>query len=389
MEERQRRAWAEVSLDNLESNYRAIRELLPSGCRFMGMVKSDAYGHGALPVARALSRLGADYLGVACLDEALELRRGEITLPILILGGTDPRYVPELLEHGLTQAVYDLEMARILSEEARKAGGELVVHLKADTGMSRLGFLCDEEHLAVSAEAMAEAYRLPGLRAEGIFTHFADSDEDEDYTALQFTRFLDLLDKLEKDGCTFAIRHCANSGATLRFPFAHLDMVRPGIALYGYYPGPDMEELCPLRPVMSLFTKVASVKTLPAGTSVSYGRTHTLTEVRRLAVVSIGYGDGFFRGYSNRFSVELRGKTAPILGRVCMDLCMVDVTDIPDVQVGDAALVYGGGKESAQSVERGAALMNTVSYELLCALSKRIPRMYLEGKHHGTDSDID
>ena len=389
MEERQRRAWAEVSLDNLAHNYRAIRELLPPGCLFMGMVKSDAYGHGAVAVSRALSRLGAEYLGVACLDEALELRRGGISLPILILGSTEPRYVPELLEHGLTQTVYDLETARMLGEQAQRAGGTLVIHLKADTGMSRLGFLCDEEHLAQSAREMGEAYRLPGLRPEGIFTHFADSDEDEDYTLLQFTRFLDLLDRLEKDGCTFALRHCANSGATLRFPFAHLDMVRPGLALYGHYPTPEMESLCPLLPVMELYSQVASVKELPPGTSISYGRTHRLESPRRLAVVSIGYGDGFFRGYSNRFSVELNGKVAPILGRVCMDMCMVDVTEAPEVQVGDAALIYGGGLGSAQSVERGAALMNTVSYELLCALSKRIPRVYLEGAHREAVPDID
>ena len=389
MEERERRAWAEVSLDNLARNYRAIRELLPPGCLFMGMVKSDAYGHGALAVSHALSRLGAEYLGVACLDEALELRRGGISLPILILGGTDPRYVPELLEHRLAQTISDLETARAFSQEAQRAGGEMVIHLKADTGMSRLGFLCDEEHLAQSAREMAEAYRLPGLRPEGIFTHFADSDEDEAYTVLQFGRFLELLDRLEKAGCTFALRHCANSGATLRFPFAHLDMVRPGIALYGHYPSPDMELLCPLRPVMELYSKVISVKDLPPGTSVSYGRTHCLAESRRLAVVSIGYGDGFFRGYSNRFSVELRGVTVPIVGRVCMDMCMVDVTEAPEVQIGDAALLYGGEPESAQSVEQGAALMNTVSYELLCALSKRIPRVYLEGRHQGPGSNID
>ena len=388
MEERERRAWAEVSLDNLAYNYRAIRELLPPGCLFMGMVKSDAYGHGALAVAHALSQLGAEYLGVACLDEALELRRGGISIPILILGRTEPRYVPELLEYGLAQTVPDLETARAFSREAQRIGGEMVIHLKADTGMSRLGFLCDEEHLAKTTLEMAEVYRLPGLRPEGVFTHFADSDEDEVYTVLQFGRFLELLDRLQKEGCTFALRHCANSGATLRFPFAHLDMVRPGIALYGHYPSSDMEVLCPLRPVMELYARVTSVKELPPGTSVSYGRTHCLTEPRRLAVVAIGYGDGFFRGYSNRFSVELRGVTVPIVGRVCMDMCMVDVTQAPEVQVGDVALLYGGRAESPQSVERGAVLMDTISYELLCALSKRIPRVYLAGRHQGPGSDI-
>lgn len=376
MDEQKRRTWAEVSLENLSHNYRALRDTLPSTCKFMGMVKSDAYGHGALPVARKLEELGAEYLGVACLDEALELRCGGVTTPILILGGTAPEDASALLEYQLAQTVFDFETAKAFSQKAKLAGKEITIHLKVDTGMSRLGFFCDESSMDVAAGWIAETCSLPSLRAEGIFTHFADSDGDEEYTMRQMVLFLSLLDKLEKKGHRFDVRHIANSAATILYPCTHLDMVRPGLALYGHYPAPDMETLCSLLPVMEVKSRITSVKVVPAGTSVSYGRTRTMKEERSLAVVPIGYGDGFFRGFSNTFTVTIHGKKAPIVGRVCMDMCMVDVTEIPKVSAGDEVIVYGRNIETGQTVEDGAERMNTISYELLCALSKRIPRIY-------------
>ena len=370
------RTWAEINLGNLEHNYRALRALLPPGCRFLGVIKADAYGHGAIQVARRLESLGAEYLATACLREAMELRdAGGIHAPILILGHTPPEFAPRLMEYHLTQTVFDLDTARALSQAAVQAGQTLKIHIKADTGMSRLGFLCGEGHLDRAVEEICAVCALPGLEAEGIFTHFADSDGDEDYTMVQFTRFLDLLEALKARGLTFPIRHCANSGAVLNFPCTHLDMVRPGIALYGHYPAPSCEGLDGpgLRPVMSVKSRIASVKWVPAGTTVSYGRIHTLTRDTRLAVLPVGYADGLFRLCSDKLSMRLGEDWAPIVGRVCMDMCMLDVTDLPQVGQGDVVTVFG---EDAP-IETAAGLAGTVQYELLCAVSPRVPREYL------------
>ena len=374
MSDAQMRTWAELDLGRLKHNYTALREQLAPGCRFVGVVKANAYGHGAGPVAPTLEEWGADYLAVACLEEAAELRQAGVRAPILILGVTLPRYAGELLAWDAAQAVGDLETGRALSAAAVAAGRTLTIHVKADTGMSRLGFLCDEAHLDHAAGEIAALCALPGLRAEGIFTHFSDADGCEAYTMRQFTRFLDLLDKLSARGVTFEIRHCAASAAMLNYPCTHLDMVRPGIALYGHYPAPGMEYTCPLLPVMTLKTRVAAVRDLPAGTCVSYGRTATLARDSRLAVLPVGYGDGYFRLFSNGQPVAIRGKKAPVVGRVCMDLTMVDVTDIPGVIPGDEAVLYG----DAAPVEDGADRAGTIQYELLCDVSPRVPRVYLD-----------
>ena len=374
MSDAQMRTWAEIDLGRLKHNYTALREQLAPGCRFVGVVKANAYGHGAVPVAQKLEEWGADYLAVACLEEAAELRQAGVHAPILILGVTLPRYAGELLAWDAAQAVGDLETGRALSAAAVAAGRTLTIHGKADTGMSRLGFLCDEAHLDHAAGEIAALCALPGLRVEGIFTHFSDADGCEAYTMRQFTRFLDLLDKLSARGVTFEIRHCAASAAMLNYPCTHLDMVRPGIALYGHYPAPGMEYTCPLLPVMTLKTRVAAVRDLPAGTCVSYGRTATLARDSRLAVLPVGYGDGYFRLFSNGQPVAIRGKKAPVVGRVCMDLTMVDVTDIPGVIPGDEAVLYG----DAAPVEDGADRAGTIQYELLCDVSPRVPRVYLD-----------
>ena len=375
MKQTQTRTWTEIDLSNLEHNYRALRAMLPQGCRFLGVVKADAYGHGAVQVARRLETLGAEYLAVACLDEALELRQARITTPILILGYTPTERAEALLDNGITQTVYDVEMARALSDAAAAAGKTLKIHVKADTGMSRLGWLCGGEDQSAAVEAIAQVCALPGLEAEGIYTHFANADGDEDYTMLQFTRFLDLLEALKERGITFAIRHCAASAAALKFPCTHLDMVRPGIALYGHYPDPSCEGLDGpgLRPVMTLKTRVASVKTVPAGTPVSYGCTHVLDRETKLAALTIGYADGLPRLCSDRLEVLVKGSRAPIVGRICMDMCMADVTGL-DVAPGDEVEVFG----EHLPIEDVAALAGTIQYELLCAVSPRVHRAYLD-----------
>ncbi len=351
MDAARKRTWAEISLGNLEHNYRTLRGLLPDGCRFLGVVKAGGYGHGAVAVAKRLEELGADYLAVACVDEAAQLREAGIAAPILILGATDPAWAGELLELDITQTVFDLETARRFSDAAQAAGKKLKVHVKADTGMSRLGFLCTQEALERSAEEIGALCALPGLEAEGIFTHFADADGSQEYTMLQFGRFTDLLAALERRGVTFAIRHCANAAAVLNYPCTYLDMVRPGLALYGHYPdpmGPDMVRSdrpgrgkVVLRPVMTFKTRIAALRDLDAGTAVSYGCTRVLDRPSRVAILSVGYADGFSRRLSNRGKVLIRGARCPIVGRVCMDMCMADVTDLPDAAVGDEVILWG------------------------------------------------
>ena len=368
------RTWAEISLDNLEHNYRALRACAPDS-RFLGVVKADAYGHGAVPVAKKLEELGADYLAVACLNEALELREAGITMPIMILGATPTEFAPLVVEHGITQAVFTPELARALSEAAGRAGKTARIHVKVDTGMSRLGLLChDPAECARQVEAICAH---PHLEAEGIFTHFANADGDEAYTMLQFTRFLDLLRYLESGyGRKFQIRHCAASAAVLNYPCTHLDMVRPGIALYGHYPDPSCEGLDGpgLLPVMTLKSRVAEVKDLPGETPVSYGCTASFgAEGGRVAVLPIGYADGMHRLLSNEGSVWLNGQPRPIMGRVCMDMTMIGLDGAADVKPGDVAEIFG----EHLPVETHAGIANTVQYELLCAVSPRVPRVYL------------
>lgn len=373
MEAEKVRSWAEISLERLEENYRVLRELTPHGCRFMGMVKADAYGHGAVEVAKALESFGAEYLGVACVAEALKLRRAGIQLPILILGVTAPRDLEYVLEENLTQTVSDAVSAEALSRAAVQAECVAKIHIKVDTGMSRLGFSG-----FTAQEDILAACCLPGLLVEGIFTHFSQADSDEEATLSQFTCFLDLLNALEERGVTFPIRHCANSAATIRYPFSHLDMVRPGIALYGYYPEPETKELCHLLPVMELKSRVVSLRVLPKGTGVGYGSTWVAPRDSHIAVVAIGYGDGFSRGLSNAFSAELRGALAPIRGRVCMDLCMIDVTEIPDAALWDEVTLYSARPESGQTAQEVADKLGTIPYEVTCAVGARVPRVYIK-----------
>ena len=350
-----RRTWAEIDLDALAHNYQQARRKIGPNVKYLGVVKADAYGHGAIQVSRKLEQLGADYLAVSSLDEAKELRRAGIQAPILILGHTPPAMVPQLIEYRITQAVSALAKAEAYSAAAVESGGTLKVHIKVDTGMSRLGFLVREGHFDTGVESIAAACALPGLEAEGIFTHFAVSDEDdrdsEAYTRAQFDVF---------------------SGALARYPEMYLDMVRPGIALYGV--GADAQRL-DLRPVMSLKSSVSTIKTFDPGTDVSYGRTFRTQGRTRIGVLPIGYADGFFRGLSNRMSVVTAQGPAPQRGRICMDMSMIDLTDLPDVKVGDEVEIFG----RRQRVDDLAAILNTIPYELTCAVSKRVPRVYIEG----------
>ena len=371
----QTRTWAEISLSNLEHNYRTLRACAPES-KFLGVVKANAYGHGAVPVAKKLEALGADCLAVACLAEAKELREAGIRMPIMILGATPVEFAEDVVAGDFTQALFTAELAQALSHAAAKLGKTAKVHIKLDTGMSRLGLLAHDP--AAAAKEVDALCALPHLDYEGIFTHFANADGDEAYTMLQFTRFLDVLAELEKTySRTFKIRHCAASAAVLNYPCTHLDMIRPGIALYGHYPDPSCEGLDGpgLLPVMTLYSRVAAIRDLPGDTPVSYGCTARFAQSGgKVAVVPIGYADGLHRALSNEGSFWLGGQPRPIMGRVCMDMCMVGLEDGAEVCPGDVAEIFG----EHLPVELHAKLAGTVQYELLCAVSPRVPRIYLD-----------
>jgi len=371
-----RRTWAEIDLDALEHNYRQARKHAGETVKYLGVVKADAYGHGALQVARKLEKLGADYLAVSSLDEARELRRGGIAMPVLVLGHTPPEMVPQLISHDITQTVSAKAKAEVYSAAAQSCGGTLKVHIKVDTGMSRLGFLVRDGHFDRGVQAIAESCAMPHLQAEGIFTHFSSADgeeeEDEAYTREQFDLFCRVLRALEQRERTFSLRHCANSAAFARYPEMYLDMVRPGIALYGV--GEHAKRLG-LKSVMQLKSCISTIKIFDPDTAMGYGRTYRTTRKTRIGVLPIGYADGLFRGLSNRMAVRTEFGPAPVCGRICMDMTMVDLTDLPDVRVGDAVELFGRN----QSVDALAEILNTIPYELTCAVSKRVPRLYMEG----------
>ena len=376
-----KRTWADISLDNLAHNYRELRKRIPSGCRFLGVVKADAYGHGAVPVSRRLKELGAEYLAVSNFEEALQLRRADIRLPILILGYTPAVYAEDMVDMAIRQEVNSLDYAKQLSERLAGTGKRLRVHLKLDTGMSRLGF--PVFHGERSYALIRQALQLPHLDWEGVFTHFpvADSfrDEDRAFTREQFARFEAAIDALRGD-VQFELRHCCNSAATLLYPEFALDMIRPGIATYGVSPAAELSGLIDLKPMMSLRTTISQVRDYPAGVSVSYGRSYTTDTPRRIAVLCIGYADGLSRRLSNNVSFLLHGKLVPELGRICMDMCMIDVSDVPEARVGDVVTVFGEDGGASYSVENMACQLDTIPYEILCGINKRTPRIYSDGE---------
>jgi alanine racemase len=371
MANQDKRTWAEVDLGNLEHNYREIRKVLPQGCRFAGLCKANAYGHGSLPVARRLEELGADYLAVSCFEEASDLRSEGIKIPILMLAPSPAFLAGDIARLGVVQALGDIDCARAMNEALRGTGLRVRAHIKLETGMGRTGFNTD---IPETFSEIAEVLAMPNISVEGVFTHFAVSDEAGDpFTEKQFGRFTGAVDRLENEtGKSLGIRHCANSGAVVNYPWTALDMVRPGLLLYGLYPAAEKGGL-DLRPVMALKTRVGEVTRHRKGDTISYGRIYTCDRDMTLAVIPVGYADGLFRVLSDQFEVLLNGRRVRQVGRICMDMCMLDVTDMPDVRVGDVATVFGPDI----SVDGLADAAGTISYELLCAVSPRVPRIYL------------
>ena len=377
MESALKRTWADVNLDHLTHNFETIRKQVGQGAKLLGVVKADAYGHGAVRVAKHLEKIGAGYLAVSNIDECEELRVNGVTLPILMLGFTPADQAERILKNDMTQALPNLAIAEAYSAAAVRACKMMKVHIKLDTGMGRLGFQCDEAHFNESLRDILQILALPGLDVEGVFTHFCVSDEAAEdcvaFTNIQHDRFLRMIDAVETQGhFKFRLHHCCNAGGIASYPEWAWDMVRCGIILYGTG---DLAEKMGMKPVMTVKTTVSSIKDFDPDTSISYGRRFFTTRPSRIAVLPIGYADGLFRALSGKLRVLTPYGEAQQVGRICMDMCMIDVTDLPQLKVGDEIEVFG----EHELIETAAKQCGTISYELLCAVSKRVPRYYYLG----------
>lgn len=367
-----RPTWAEIDLTASEHNIRRICKIVGPQVKVLSMVKAEAYGHGLKAIAQTAEKAGASMLGFASLSEALSLAPRDVSIPRLVVGWTPGWLAESAIEHEVTCTVSDLETASDFARTAQALGKAAHVHVKVDTGMGRLGFLPDE-----AVEAIAAIASMAGLALDGVFTHFAKADEaDPAYTLHQFAQFKRVLDEVEARGLHIPIKHCANSPAMLRFPEMRLDMVRPGLIQHGLDPSDTV--LCPgdFRPVMTLKTTIAAVKTLPPGSRVSYSGTYITSDYERIAVIPIGYADGFRRSPHDWGEVLVRGRRAPIIGRVCMDQCMINVTHIPEVKLGDEVVLIGSQGADRLRAEDVAVKLGTNNYETISMVMARVPRIY-------------
>lgn len=372
------RIQADIDLDAFAFNLESIKNNLKEDTKIITVLKADGYGHGALPLAReAVKDPRVWGVAVATVEEAEELRRGGIQKPLLILGYTYEENYEQIAREEFRPAVFKLSMAQKLSQAAVKNHTVVNVHIKIDTGMSRIGY----RDMKTAVPEILEISRLPGIRIEGLFTHFARADEKKtDPAYVQLKKFQEFQKALEAQGLDIPICHCSNSAGIIRMPEANLNAVRAGIILYGLYPSEDVEkEPVPLKPVMELKSHIAYIKTVEAGVQISYGGTFTTKRETRVATIPVGYADGYARGLSNKGSVLIHGKRAPILGRVCMDQFMVDVTDIPQAQELDEALLLGRSKDEQITMEELGELSGRFNYEFACCISKRVPRIYFKG----------
>jgi alanine racemase len=382
--------WAEIDLGAVAHNVRALRRMTKPGARLMAVVKADGYGHGAVAVARTALDAGADWLGVARIAEGIGLRAAGIEAPILVFGFTAPADTVLLIEHDLRQSVTSFETAAAYSAAAAGRGRSVRVHLKIDTGMGRLGLLPAALTGPPDGDAAGEGLlsevgrivRLPGIEAEGIFTHFAASDSaDKTHAGGQMTLFRKILDRLAAAGHAFAVRHAANSAAVIDIPDSHLDLVRPGIALYGLAPSAEVDGLrLALEPAMALKTRVIHLKKVPAGFAVSYGMTYRTPQPTVIATVPAGYADGLRRALSGRGEMIVRGCRVPVVGRVCMDLTMLDVGRLPEVQIGDEVVIIGRQGRESVTADDIARSLGTINYEVVTALTARVARVYRDSR---------
>lgn len=369
------RTWAEVDLDAIAHNMREIRRITDKNAQIMAVVKADAYGHGFMETAKTLLENGADRLAVAVLQEGKQLRSRGVTVPILILGASGPEDAEDLINFDITPNVFDYEFAKALSYEAEKKEKVTKIHIKLDTGMSRIGFVVDDGDHEEIVDEIIKVSKLPYIEIEGIFSHFSTSDEENrEYTELQFKRFMQVVDALEQRGLHIPIKHICNSAGIMMYPEMHLDMVRPGVILYGMYPSDEVDKTrLNLIPAMTLKSRITLVKDVEPGRGVSYGKEYITDRTTKIATVPIGYADGYLRKIAKKGRMLVHGVKVPIIGRICMDQCMIDVTNVHNIDKGDEAVIFG--KEGI-TIDDVAEWLETINYEVACVIGKRIPRIY-------------
>lgn len=372
-----RAVWAQIDLDAAAHNMRQIRKHVGPDVKIAAVVKANAYGHGSVELAKTFAENGADCFAVSSLDEAVELRRyAHIDKEIFILGHTDARRTEELLTYDIEPAVFNLKNTEFFSQEAQRLGKTLRVHIAVDTGMSRVGFQVNE----FSVSEIKAIAALPNIEIRGMFTHFAVSDiKDKTFTREQYGHFRWMCKRMEEEGIHIALRHCCNSAAALELPEYYCDMVRPGIIMYGCEPSPDVDiKPYDLRPVMSLRCCIAHVKLIDAGATVSYGRHYTAPSRRKIATLPVGYADGYSRILSGKVDVLYHGHRVPQVGAICMDQCMIDVSGEANVHAGDEVVLFGRQGDSFIPIEEIAAACGTINYEIMCNISRRVPRVYMK-----------
>ena len=373
-----RPAWAEIDLDAIAYNTRNIKQLIGNK-DLIAVVKANCYGHGVIDIIPTLLENGASRLAVAMISEALEIRENKITAPIMILGFTPLYLGEELINNDIEQTVYDLDYARELSKIALSFNKKAKIHIAIDTGMGRIGFLPNEK----SIDDITEIYSLEGIDVVGIFTHFSTSDEkDKEYSHQQFTKMMSMMDELQKRVVNIPLKHVANSGAIIDLPNTYLDAVRAGIILYGYYPSDEVNKSnLALKPALTLKATITNVKTLEKDMYISYGRTFKTTNKTIVTTIPVGYADGYIRKLGENGKVIIKDQFAPIIGRICMDQFMIDVTNIPDVKIGDEVILLGEKNNLKYNADDIAEKLGTINYEVTCMLKSRLPRVYIKNKH--------
>lgn len=372
-----RPVWAEINLDNLAHNIKEIKRVTKAK-EIIGVVKADAYGHGALDIAPTLLDNGVTRLAVAVLNEAVELRRGGIQCPIMILGYTPPNLLDLLIKYDIEQTVYSYDLAKEISDKAIEGSKIAKIHIAFDSGMGRIGFLPREEDIS----EIERISKLPNIKIEGIYSHFSTADEkDKNYTYEQLKKFNWFYNILQERGIQINIRHIANSAAIIDMPETHFEAVRPGVILYGYYPSEEVDKTkVYLKPVMSLKTNIVHLKKVPIGEYISYGRKFKTERESTIGTLPVGYADGYTRSLGEEAKVIINGKLVPVVGRICMDQCMVDLTNVPDVNLGDEVILMGEDSESKMTADELASILGTINYEVLCMISRRVPRVYVKDK---------
>lgn len=370
----EKRTWAEVDLDAIAHNMCEIRKITNPNAQIMAVVKADAYGHGFLEVTRTLLENGADRLAVAVLQEGKQLRSRGVTVPILILGASMENDIEDIINFDVTPNVCSYEFAKAISYIAEKKEKVTKVHVKLDTGMSRIGFVVSDNNDEIIDE-IEKIVNLPYIEVEGIFSHFSTSDEyDSSYTKLQFDRFMNVVKALEERNIHIPIKHICNSAGIMMYPEMHLDMVRPGVILYGMYPSDEVDKSrLNLIPAMTLKSRITFVKEVEPGRGVSYGKEYITDRATKIATVPIGYADGYLRKIAKEGKMIVKGVKVPIIGRICMDQCMIDVSNVHNIERGDEAIIFGS---EGITIDDLASWLDTINYEVSCVIGKRIPRIY-------------